>query len=1557
MFIAADSTYRDAAQKIIDGFNENLIGEGGNAFLGSIYYSDDFKNEVIVGYVPQRPVSVMANRLMLDIPKSGNCTVARYAIYAEDGKIAISVEQNPYTSYDPVEELVNTFLEKYVIGKSTLLLEKGIIEQGYYDVVARQSELDEADSEQRWENVKQTIGNDDIYESFKSAIQTLFNDEIIPFLGDLYDPATGLFYSSRSGKAAEDIYPNIEATHQVLSYMANSGMVRNLDKEYFIPEVMKYRIVYYIKCIQEDDGEFYISQMHKSQIDSNRLGRDYSACINLLTRFNERPTYGAGSLAADGLDAEEYWSKLVRSGLVKESDKPLIYWADKNRAPITVNISHSDVAMVSKAVSSSSVVMTASGTEPFQSHEGFVRWLLERDPNSDPYTAMSATASAYLTIASWSEKLGEYEGENVVISESSRSFELKKGDTLHDVLLRWANSYINEAGLFGKVTNNYDSKGNPVYDGFFGGWGYQNSNGFLKGISNYTITETPYPEPWKAAESLLKGINSDEPATDNVLVIFNVWSALDNLRKNIEQFYEGEDKQELLDYIMNGLDKMVADPATGEERPYAAIAIDKCVKKILAFKKSDGGYGHRISMGTGTWQGSLPVGIPTDNLSDLDATNCSTAPLCKAIAAFYGLDLANDVPVYTETDVLRFMEVMLSQETVIKEDIKDEAPPTADPGEPAPEIEVFDSIPSHIKYMPVAGTKYTIEKIGENNVFLVNKEKSGFVALDYEAVNMTEEGANVAVISFDLKVADMSGRGGFEIYIRQSGRDVFLPIMGFDGVTDGSGITAYDHGSGNAASQTSASVGSWARIRIIYLKDLGEYDFYVNGKLVFTGNHLRSGADYPEATAINSIRLAMASANVGKFYFDNLYIRHVSSDGRAEQIGADLTGLPTADGSNEDQYDDITGPVGPDHNALTFDTMPEKIKISTYTEENSVSIAQKDENSVIHVDKPKSGYVSFSYAQTTTAIRNADAVIIGFDMLIENPTVQGGIETYLLAGGKEAFLPYFNVRGLTQGSDVYVYDHGSGKSDIPSGIKIGSWARVEFRYFPEDQEWDMYVDGNFVLTGSHLRKVDAYPSANELNGITIAIASANVGDYYFDNLYVNQLVGIKRENNNTEEDEDGLNTVEGAFTFDEIPSTMVSTPPTGVTVSLATKNGDGVLFINKPTSGWTAVDFKGIVSEREDGANASVFGFDMLFEGISTIGSIEVYLYAGDRAVFLPIFNIKGTGAGSIVSVYDCGTGGNGASEVPTGATVGSFARVEIVYYGSPGEYDLYVNGVFVMTGVRLRSGETYPLATEMSGIRIAVSSASVGKYYFDNLFLRHIAETPEEREERRTFGSADDVIDFDNIESADAQDMVKIYGGSTVSVVDKGEGDMALKIDKQSDGGAELTVTPQMVVPYADVMILEFDVLVENIKEVELPEAGSGESSTGVNVGQYIPAVEIYLHGDRTSMNNKKYLIYMRPDDPYDGSSFKFSDNVVGASAEAGKVGEWTHVKIVFYQQSSSYSLYVNDIFVFNGNLVRVEPEVIPAVRDLTKASIFLNQAADADVYFDNISLIKTHE
>lgn len=667
MFISAtDSDSTDASYKLMYNF-DSIIGKDGYTYIG--YVNSNSDNEIIVGYVPERAVSVAAYEALEKMNSASPISESRYLVYADSGKVAIAFDKNEYTSLQTVGYVVDIFYNNFIKDKKAVLFHKGVVTSGTLNLADLQEEIDKSENELRWNKVREKIGDEDIYIAFRGFFETMFTDEIVDLIANNYDVATGLFYASASGKRADGIYPIPEATSVSLSYVLNTGMLNGMGVRYLLPDLAKYKIVYYLKSIQAEDGEFYVSQMPKASIDSNRLGRDRGACLGLLDRLGEKPTYSVGGVTGDGIDAEAYWANLVSAGLVTEDDKPIIYWADKEARAVAGSLRESLAEAVSR------VVPTASGTEPFRSHKAFIEWLLAKDPYNNPYTAMSNTSSAASLIDDWSTKLGGYEGSDTSVTYGSKSMMLYNGETLNEILIRWMNDNINSAGLFGKVSNSYDKDGKPVYDGFFGGWGFQNSNGFLKAIGRYNDMKISYPQSRLAAESLLLGINSDEPVTGNILVIFNVWSSLNNLRKNIQNYYQGDDKAELLAVINNGLTrKVVINEETGETKSYAAVAIEKCTNTILAFKKSDGGFGHAIDYSTPTWQGGLKVAIASDNLSDIDAIACSTTYLGNAMSVLFGLDFVADVPMNTASDALRFVDIMLKQEQVVKVDPSGQIP-------------------------------------------------------------------------------------------------------------------------------------------------------------------------------------------------------------------------------------------------------------------------------------------------------------------------------------------------------------------------------------------------------------------------------------------------------------------------------------------------------------------------------------------------------------------------------------------------------------------------------------------------------------------------------------------------------------------------------------------------------------------------------------------------------------------------------------------------------------------------------------------------------------------
>ncbi len=681
---------RAAIDKLLKYFSENVIGDGGKAFLGNAYFPEGKYREIIVGYLPDREISVKAYDMLKEIKSSSSIKESRYLVYAEGGDLAVAYEENTVTSAQTVSSVADKIISELFSNKETIVLENGVQFMGTMNLFDMQEEIDEMETESRWQAVREKLGDDEVYLALRSFFEKMFNDEIVEWSASLYDPATGMFYTSTSGKYADTLYagtgyyPHLEGTAIILSRLSSTGMLRNINANYteILPKDMQYKIVYYLKTVQDpNDGEFYLSHMNKSTIAPERVGRDHSRCTSLLNWLKASPTYDFDKFEGDGVTADEYWADLVSRGLTTEEDKPMIYWHwTTPNGRLTSSLDGDVSAAVNRAVSASSVQSVASNsvTSYFDSHDAFINHLLTKNPYDSPYGAISNISSISGMVNTWSKKLGAYDPSrdptevaktvNVKVGDVTKKLVVLCGDTLNDINVSWMNLYINEGGLIGKAT--YATKnGEPVYDGFYGGWGYNNTNGFMKGIGRYADAGQAYPEPRKAAESLLKAINSPESAAKNgnILVIYNVWSCLSSLISNVKKYCPEDEAKEIIDYIYDGLYGKV-DFVTGDaiDRTYAAVAIENAYAKIQPFKKSDGGYGHSPSSGTSCWQGNLPVGIASENLSDTDATFCTTTSLGSCICGVLGISMSADVPMHTEADLLRWLDVVASQKYVIK---------------------------------------------------------------------------------------------------------------------------------------------------------------------------------------------------------------------------------------------------------------------------------------------------------------------------------------------------------------------------------------------------------------------------------------------------------------------------------------------------------------------------------------------------------------------------------------------------------------------------------------------------------------------------------------------------------------------------------------------------------------------------------------------------------------------------------------------------------------------------------------------------------------------------
>ena len=772
--------------------------------------------------------------------------------------------------------------------------------------------------EARWAALEAKLGDADIVRELRFFFENMSDETIVKWSGSLYDPATGLFYSSQSGKNAEGYYPHPEATSQNTSFPISSGMMRYLGGTTFLPEITKYKIIYYLKSIQDPNGEFYVAQMDKATIATERVGRDRGACITMLSRCGGRPTYTNGSTKGDGITAEQYWQSLVDAGLVTEEDKPIIYWHENNvpaeeQTVSTFSLnSRSAVMAVSKVVGVSDEggaiggsEGSTSGVEQFQSHKAFIDWLLDKDAYNEPYGAISNTSSASSFIngnssaytleqmtADWGasaiksdangsyvEIYGKAEGVNTGAGGTDKNvtpFKVYVGDTLINVLISWLNSYVNEAGLFGKVSN-------TAYDGFYQGWGYENSNGFMKAIGRYFDADELFPEAEKAAISLLKGICNPEAPSDNILVMYNVWSCLSGLRSNIYSYYprlatkdnpltaeEMAEKQRLLDIIDGALADNV-DYVTGEtlEMSYAAYAIKVNYEKSQIFRKSDGGFAHSSTQGTAGWQGGLPVGVPSDNLSDIDGTFCGITSLGSSICSALGISMTSEVPIHMESDYLIWLDSLLKQEYVIKKT----------PTEIYEELQIANrEVDTFEETTTSQAQKYFASCIsaGNNTATVIDKDGSKVLFIDKPTATgidfkinamRTDSGAKYFTFEFDMLIENVTADGiSNEIYLWEGSTHAYYILLTY------SNNTIYAAENGHNSKATTAVFGEWAHFEFVYSEATASYDVIVNGQLVFTGSTLRDVADAPKVSELTAASMWFGDGRTMDCYIDNLSV-------------------------------------------------------------------------------------------------------------------------------------------------------------------------------------------------------------------------------------------------------------------------------------------------------------------------------------------------------------------------------------------------------------------------------------------------------------------------------------------------------------------------------------------------------------------------------------------------------------------------------------------------------------------------------------------------------------
>ena len=812
-------------------------------------YMNEKEYEIIVGEVPERAVSEKAYRLLNRMDRDGifDC---RYLVYAENGIVAIAYDVNEYTKIQGYTYVIEELVKKYFENKDYFATAKGILIYGNIDLIEKQTEIDEAELTEIWAEVDKRAG-DDVYNALRD-LYSMYDDRLIGWYANLYDPGYGAYYSSSSGRDHEGYYPSAEPTAQALNFIAGCGMLENYNNKWVnaIPDIMKYRLVYYIKSLQHPNGYFYDPGVSKADLDKSgrtRLGRDLGWCTSMLETLGEKPTYNTPlGDKGDGKTPDEYWASLglgIDPPVVKRhpADEPFTPTASAG------SLSDSVAVAVSKVVGTSQVVATAAG-DFVSSFEGLIDYLEGLNMDGNPYSAGNDINACDTQIFAASAKMGVY----TPAEGASEKYTKYAGLTMNEILIKYLNGKINpDTGLWGTVTEKYPKGTEFLY-----------TNGFFKLIGVYNSLGIAYPYPIKAANGLLDGMVSDQPSTGNICEVYNIWAAITSLRSNVQR-YNNTNREEVMSLINDTL------AVRGAE------AIRVSYQKQLGYKKPDGAYSHHVVGSGSTIQGGVPVALGGLDEGIVDAIGKATTGLAPAMTSMLNLP---EIPLYMEHHWMMYLEILVNLDPVIKYSYSGETSGYGDPHN-------MDTIPGS-NYMTsslndVASVK--IAQDGDENVLLLDKVSTGKQAYLTFRPNVAGIAANVTEFATRLRISGTSGGSvlSFTLAPKGAGHDNRVARISLAASSDGT-IKLYEEewtGSGSSAKVGSEKytivpkVGEWFNFRIQYYEgDCVDYStarikVYVNDALVFCSNDFYS--KWSDAGAVNTMMVLCMSSFFGKVWLDD----------------------------------------------------------------------------------------------------------------------------------------------------------------------------------------------------------------------------------------------------------------------------------------------------------------------------------------------------------------------------------------------------------------------------------------------------------------------------------------------------------------------------------------------------------------------------------------------------------------------------------------------------------------------------------------------------------------
>ena len=443
-----------------NSFFDKFMSETG---VSPIAYSDtkeEMEHELIIG-PSERDISKEAYRL-LDRNLTEDDDATGYIIYADGGSLAIA-----YNCEAGRVAALNAFYSRYLLDE--LRLEDGPVYYDFYSLSVRADENREAKRSLAFAEIEKEHGRD-LANSLRT-LYSLYDSDTYIWMANLYDPETGGFYYSNTGRDNIGYLPDIESTRFLYTSLATCGMFDEVGgTAAAIPAEMTEPLINWLQTLQSsEDGYFYHPQWGKA-IVSSRRGRDLDWAESLLSQFGALPYYNTPTGKMKG-----------------------IYGAPGANAviPTAQRLGRS-------AISAVSAIMPAASNLPsyLQSLDAWKAHLDNLNVTSSPYSAGNTIASDHALIKKAGKEYVDYTIEYL--------------NALQDPVL----------GIWGRVENDNDYDPTDGLD-------YNTVNGLMKIACVYNYLGRPMNNISAAMDSAIRiALYENTDADEHACCTYNPWTTM-----------------------------------------------------------------------------------------------------------------------------------------------------------------------------------------------------------------------------------------------------------------------------------------------------------------------------------------------------------------------------------------------------------------------------------------------------------------------------------------------------------------------------------------------------------------------------------------------------------------------------------------------------------------------------------------------------------------------------------------------------------------------------------------------------------------------------------------------------------------------------------------------------------------------------------------------------------------------------------------------------------------------------------------------------------------------